>query len=407
MGIHHKKQSRFRVPHPRRAIAPGVSGEGLAKFAVFLDEFVGTVAAGSVDGTLSSDGKAKRNVTDTENKLSINNELTLAGGLAAPAWGDPMITWSTLGDGAFVTAPCAGALWAITLDGAGSTRFGFASSVGGTVPTDPSIESSSGLIRKRPGSDVLANPGYGVEAHVMQYSRNSTNGYIWFVHQSGKQWKLLYVDPTSALISGVDAFIKFCNYNQALSFSRVALLDLASKYDPDFAEITDTETNPSTGTGFTTGPNCHVNFTFTYEDGKYVYVQHRRTDSTHYLRSAALTTGDLDLRYNNGAGLTIVRTVSGIFSDGVPYEIDVVAEGYSQKIYVDKVLKIDEVVSEAPLTGNSGYVQHNLVSNDLVIEVHPYPNLGGICVDRIICPQENETGTMFDDTMVNIRGIRV
>lgn len=77
---------------------------GRRSYVPFIeDRFVGTVAAGSVNGTATSDGKGTRIVVDTENKLSISSGLILAGGKASPAYGDPSI-W---------IGPAAGGAWTL------------------------------------------------------------------------------------------------------------------------------------------------------------------------------------------------------------------------------------------------------------------------------------------------------
>jgi len=58
-----------------------------------VDLFPEDFSAGSVDGTLSNSGHT-RDVTDTENKISISGgELLIASGKAAPAWGDPRFSY--------------------------------------------------------------------------------------------------------------------------------------------------------------------------------------------------------------------------------------------------------------------------------------------------------------------------
>lgn len=56
------------------------------------DEFTDTRAAGSVNGTSTVPGPGTRTVVDTENKISVGSGvLSIAGGKAAPAYGDPAL----------------------------------------------------------------------------------------------------------------------------------------------------------------------------------------------------------------------------------------------------------------------------------------------------------------------------
>ena len=58
----------------------------------YIDNFTDTVAAGSVDGTAATPGAATREVVDSNNKLSIgNNLLKIATG--GSTWGNPGIWW--------------------------------------------------------------------------------------------------------------------------------------------------------------------------------------------------------------------------------------------------------------------------------------------------------------------------
>jgi len=59
---------------------------------VLNDEFTTDLPAGSVNGTLATDGVNTRTVVDTTNKLNINSGLlNFTGGLSTPAWGNPGI----------------------------------------------------------------------------------------------------------------------------------------------------------------------------------------------------------------------------------------------------------------------------------------------------------------------------
>ena len=49
---------------------------------IFLDQFTGVLSVGNVDGTLSSDGNAKRVVIDPDGVISINDSLIYTGGTA-------------------------------------------------------------------------------------------------------------------------------------------------------------------------------------------------------------------------------------------------------------------------------------------------------------------------------------
>lgn len=61
------------------------------------DTFTTALGAGSVNGTASEPGPGSRTVTDAESKLSLSGgNISISGGKASPAWGDPGIWWPSL-----------------------------------------------------------------------------------------------------------------------------------------------------------------------------------------------------------------------------------------------------------------------------------------------------------------------
>ncbi len=63
---------------------------------IFRDLFLGTIAAGSIDGTSSSDGKALRDVVDTGSNMSLSNGVVIAAGSGNT--GDPGIHYTNHDD---------------------------------------------------------------------------------------------------------------------------------------------------------------------------------------------------------------------------------------------------------------------------------------------------------------------
>jgi hypothetical protein len=67
----------------------------------------------------------------------------------------------------------------------------------------------------------------------------------------------------------------------------------------------------------------------------------------------------------------VVDEVTGVFTAEQEYEVEIHATGSSVKVDVDGVNKIDETVTFNQ-TQTGGRAEHNLATNDLVVESWPY-----------------------------------
>jgi hypothetical protein len=141
----------------------------------------------------------------------------------------------------------------------------------------------------------------------------------------------------------------------------------------DFVEVTDTKTNPASGTGWSRSTSgLHLNSTFTFEATKYVALYQGVND---YLACYAMDSpaGRLSVREVVGGTPTEIIGVAGVFSDGVGAEVDLIHdENGNISVFVDKVLK-GTAQSSLYLGLNAGSVAHNLVTNDIVLTAYPYP----------------------------------
>lgn len=348
--------------------------------------------------------------------LTGDGALAIHKGKATPAYGDPSSWWTTTGDGKLTKSAGIGALFQRTIWGTtGSSSAGWDSDLSG-APNNPThlINSAEDLYIQTAGGAKLVTPGdEGDSFTTMLIDRSGTYGHHHLQHVSGQQWKLLYVDEAARLAA--TAYLSSVIDNRPIVSEFIALLDLAADGSAaaDFAEVTDSETNPANNTTYIVGNNHNVNFTWTSEAGtpKFVQVQARKTDANNYIEVGCdLVAGRLQLKKKVSGSLTLVDQTIGAFSDGVSYEIDLVSYGSSIKVFIDKVLSIDATISDVPdYSGALGGVVYNtLDTNDIVLTTHPYPALGGTAIaatDRVICPQDADTASAEDDNRLIIRNI--
>jgi hypothetical protein len=167
--------------------------------------------------------------------------------------------------------------------------------------------------------------------------------------------------------------------------------------------VTDSESTPASGTTFDVDADCHARETFTYETGKYVRLWLRRIDDDNYGADIRAQDGKIKLYEGDDGVDTHLESTGTVLSDGVAYQLDVVLEGTSVKIYLDNVLQIDQTL-QYQLTTAAGRVTHDLASNDIELSTHPYPSLG-IATDRVIAPQDEGTSVHTSDCVVCLRNV--
>jgi hypothetical protein len=218
--------------------------------------------------------------------------------------------------------------------------------------------------------------------------------------------KLRWVDDTAYAATETAGF--GCIGDVAQSLEEFGELSLPangySAWDADFSTVTDTKTNPATGTLFDCNADFHTTETFTWEANKTIYTHFRYTDVNNSLYTYAFS-GTLLRLYKIDDGTPSQLGGSITLTDGVSYQLDIVGHGSSIKVYLDNVLIFD-VTETFNQTVAQGRVYNTLDTNDIVLSTHPYPALG-IATDCAIAPQDDETFTQADDCLFYIRNITV
>jgi hypothetical protein len=379
------------------------------------DALLGTVTV----GTTNSNNKVRlAHDLDTNDLKCVSepypkrsSEIIVAGGKATPAAGDPLIGLTEPDGSAFTMGGLEAMLFSIT-PWATSATFGAYGLLNTTMGGAAGFNflrwgDGSAQVRYRDQAaytSSLHTPVVGEQFTFMLHNRSSSFGQQVLKHSSGRQWQRSFVNEEFPVAASDTPVIY--TYDLPMTLDRIALLDFSSIASADFSEVTDTKTNPADATAVGSESNCHINFVWTCEITKYAGCHFRYKDNDEYLYWIA-NADTLSLYENVGAGDAQLATVGGLFADATEYEIDVVANGTSIKIFVDKVLKIS-VTETSHLTETGGTVFHNLATNDIVYTAYPYPALGGNvfgATDRVVCPQVNDTFSHTPDFLAVERTI--
>lgn len=189
---------------------------------------------------------------------------------------------------------------------------------------------------------------------------------------------------------------------------KMGLIDLPangySGWDADFSTVTDSKSNPVNGVTYNADADLLLDATFTVENGQFIQWKFRYQDSSNYLFIDVNSSRVLMIRRRIGAGFTTLYT-GGALTDSVEYNIKLVAEGTSIKLYLNNVLQGSGVTESTFLTETGGAIGTNYVARG-VLSTHPYPALG-IATDRIIAPQAADTATHTADCLIYGRGVTV
>jgi hypothetical protein len=219
--------------------------------------------------------------------------------------------------------------------------------------------------------------------------------------------ELQWVNNSSNIPATPTIYSKLYDANK-VTISEVALVDLPANgytaWDADFSTVTDSESTPASETAFDCAADFHLRATFTYETGKITTFSYRYTDGNDRLIAQASSGGALNVGKYVGGAYTSLASVGGTFADTVNYQLDVVGEGSSVKVYVDNVEKADVTVTDHQ-TVSGGMYQSNQVVKDAELSTHPYPSLG-IATDRVIAPQEEIISTTaLGNSLIYLRDV--
>ena len=185
---------------------------------LFNDNFYDERAAGSVNGTATTDLKDTRVVTDTENKASVSGGVFIfSGGKAAPGWGDPGLWYNT------ARARVAGLtlFMRITFVDTGDLLVGFDSDK--TSTNQDGLKFSGGSVTPREAGLAKAKCATYVAGNTIDFAISClTAGYKMYDRRAGV-WTLLYESSISNLNNFYPGAM---NYNSTTRFECIRLAQL-------------------------------------------------------------------------------------------------------------------------------------------------------------------------------------
>lgn len=162
----------------------------LRNYAVFYDLFDEVLAAGSVDGTDSTDKKAIREVVDTENRLSVNQALLMNGHTGS--YDDPALWHTTLVPGKWVAWNGYAVLWQFeTTAASGGPLLGYDTDL--AYPVETVFDVSGGEINCK-GTGSLHEYDVDTKYRVLAVRRNDSKGYYYLIQTGDGPWKLFWMD---------------------------------------------------------------------------------------------------------------------------------------------------------------------------------------------------------------------
>jgi len=317
-----------------------------------------------------------------------------------PASDDPRISWTDT-DGSALDIDATDAMLA-TLDSfsAGNTthRVGFDNATSGAVIGANYRFGVPVICHNSYGNSMVDNFAGNTQRSFIVMQRSDTHGYHYLDFDTGKSWK--FGLPHDAAEIGVNQFPAISNYNLLNCYRRIALLDLSSKWDRDFAEVTDSESTPASPTQFDCEADFEMRFGYTMELGQKTYFEGRYTDGSNRFYAEMWSNGYVYLRNIVDGDLQTVGSINLAALDGTWIDFVIVAEGSEVALYYNNILAVSGTVTN---DGNNnvaqGNVSHNLATNDIELTTHPYPALG-VAVDHAICPQVDDIGDCPSDCVI-------
>jgi len=222
--------------------------------------------------------------------------------------------------------------------------------------------------------------------------------------------ELIWLSPTGYLATTAFYPVAFNHTKVTGNVRGLQTVDLPGSgyraWGGDWTEVTDSASNPPSGTVMSVDGDFEHRAQFTYHLGQY-FTQAIQLDSStntniHYLVDQS---GTVYIRKRVMGNLTEFYVGSGDIVDGGSNTIVIIRDGGTLSAWVNGVKKVDSVdVADVPKI-SSGKLYHNLSPLDLVIEHHPYPALG-VATSRLIYPTSGGAFATHDRRyLVMLQGI--
>ena len=354
----------------------------------FLDRNRSVIAAGSVDGTLTSDGKAEIVAVDTENKLSGSGiGYVWAGPKAAPAHGDPGRWYRNIDDSKFTLGAGNGCFFKIKpSDASDEMRAGYDDTLDGTVAAPYWRLYGNELRAGTPNVHTIVG-GVDLEIGIIQLSTRHH-----FVQKLNGVWVLAWPDVTAIRST---AYVGISNYDLNGSDSKTGLTNLVAngkpQWDTAFDAETDTDASPAaTDSVDRVAGSAEIDCgDITLPSGGAITLQIRRVSATNYTTLTINADGSADIKETiaSAEGASLGAVAAGGITDSASLKI--LDNAGSVTVFSANVSKVTATLTdhaEAVLVYLNGLGTAGALSE---ITTHPI-NLG-TATDRVICPQAGDT----------------
>jgi hypothetical protein len=339
---------------------------------IFHDGFNVDVAAGSVDGTPTTDGKEVRFATDTEDKLSISGGEINWSPKGTPDFSDPNFFGNT-----GRTRACGLALFGNlhTTDVSGKlVYFGWAS-----AKSTPTI----GAFQIYRDSEVLRALFDGSTGAVLSALNSSITalalvlrsaGCIGFAKVNGR-WKLVWIDAAN---STATMYAGLAGYNSTGSTPYFRVAQLPAPFNKDAGLPTDSHAgNVAATTWYTHEGDCKVEFEVdTIPSDGSIQISFRRVDSTNYYILTINSVGSLVFYSRIDGDFDTIGSIGGV---GNGDKVSVTFDGTNISLAVNGVVGITDS-SGVFVAATTGQVI-SVGTGGVVKDFYVYPLWTGLATD--------------------------
>ena len=339
---------------------------------LFRDEFNDDRAAGAVNGTLTTDGKDTRVVTDTESKITISGgKLVFAGGKATPAAGDPNLNYSRVSRSAGQAI-----LAKFTLPtNVGYMYFGFGAETS-WITREISFSDFNIYV------DGFLVGLYSVGTYEVVFMQRSS-GHIAFI-KGGTE----FTNWTTMAVMNVGntalEYVRIMSYSKAYSVDYFRLAQLPAPFNvDDVAPVDEIAGAVAAGTAFTHEADCTIEFELTtLPSGGVIVNFFRMQDASNGWYIYIGSTGSITLAEYIGGGETVRGSAAAAIANGE--RIVVICDDETIKVYADNALVITYTSAANFKTETSGKLT-SLGTGGVVSDLFTYGRgAGAFAIDRLM-----------------------
>lgn len=333
----------------RKLMAAGaIDGRSRPPF-IFRDEFTDDRAAGAVNGTKSTDGKATRTVVDTEGKLSISGgKLVFSGGKGTPVDGDPALWLSAISRSSGIAG------FIKVIHSSGIANFGFDTNATGLNAEAIQFSTTNlKIISSAQASFTVDAISYGIEYTIMIILRSP--GTFYFVKGGGfAKWTLVYITVAN---SSATMYPGISNLSGIFSADYLKVAQLPAPFNSDYGLATQRLAGArSAGDAFTHEADCLIELTVTTLSSDYAALRFRELDTTNnYWWIEIRSDGGITL-FEKVSGTNTSRGVASAGSIANGQRIVVSADGSTIRVFANNVLKITYSSAENFKTKTTGRI---------------------------------------------------